>query len=110
MNAALLKARQRAQAAFERDYGGSFTISGTTYTGAVHLDPVVRMLNESGNWENRQILHASVLKTQMPVQPERGALIIFGEHTYRVHGEMGGQNAIDVAWQITASRKLPSPS
>ncbi len=110
MNPALVKARQRAQTAMERDYGGSFTLGGTSYTGAVHLDPINRVINDSGNWESRQTLHASVLKTQMPTPPERNAIILHAGVSYRVHGEIGGQNAVDVAWQITASRKLPSPS
>lgn len=110
MNANLLKARQRAQAAIERDYGGGFSIGGTSYDAAVHLDPVVRVMNDSGNWESRQTLHASVLKTRMPTPPARQAVLIHGGISYKVDGEIGGQNTVDVAWQITASRKLPSPS
>ena len=110
MNANLLKARQRAQAAFERDYEGTVTIGGTPYSGAVHLDSVVRVMNDSGNWESRQTLHASVLKTKMPSPPARLAVLVHAGITYKVDGEIGGQNAVDVAWLITASRKLPSPS
>ncbi len=110
MNANLLKARQRAQTAMERDYGGSFSIGGTTYTGAVHLDPVNRVMNDSGNWESRQTIHVSVLKTQMPTPPARRTVLIHANVSYDINGEIGGQNAVDVAWLITASRKLPSPS
>jgi hypothetical protein len=110
MNANLRKARQRAQTAIERDYGGSFTIGGTTYTGAVSLDPVTRVQNDTGNWESRQTIHASILKAQMPTPPARLALLAHGGISYKVDGEIGGQNAVDVAWLITASRKLPAPS
>jgi len=110
MNANLLKARQRAQAAMERDYGGIVTINGTNYTGAVHLDPVVRVQNDSGNWESRQVIHVSVLKTKMITPPARQAALVHEGVSYKVHGELGGQNTVDVAWQISASRTQPSPS
>ncbi|MDP1587073.1 MAG: hypothetical protein Q8M07_04990 [Prosthecobacter sp.] len=110
MNANLLKARRRAQTAIERDYGGTITIGGMSYSGAVHLDPVLRVMNDSGNWESRQTLHASILKAQMPTPPARLAVLAHGGISYKVDGEIGGQNAVDVAWLITASRKLPAPS
>jgi len=110
MNAALLKARQRAQTALERDYGGSFSIGGTTYTGAVSLDSINRVLNDSGNWESRQTIHVSVLKTRMPTPPARLAELVHSSISFKVDGEIGGQNALDVAWLITASRKLPAPA
>lgn len=110
MNANLLKARQRAQAAMERDYGGRVTINGTSYTGAVHLGPVARVQNDSGNWESRQTIHVSVLKTRMPTPPARHAVLVHDGVSYKVHGELDGQNTVDVAWQISASRTQPSPS
>lgn len=110
MNANLLKARQRAQAAIERDYGGSVSIGGTPYSGAVSLDPVTRVQNDTGNWESRQTIHVAVLKTRMPTPPARRAVLIHAGVSYDINGEIGGQNAVDVAWLITASRKLPSPS
>jgi hypothetical protein len=110
MNPALAAARQRAQAAIELDYGSTVTIGGTDYACAVMLDALQPVMNDQGLWENRQVIHISILKTLLVTPPGKRAELIHAGITYKVDEEVGGYNAVDVAWQLTAHRKMPSPA
>lgn len=110
MSPALQAARRRHQSAIETHYGEKVVIAAQPYRAAVVLDPVRSEMDEAGVWRKKQTIHVSVRKVLLPTAPARGVLIHYGGAEYKIHGEMGGVDARDVAWNITASRLLPSPS
>lgn len=108
---AVAAAKARHQVSAELHRSGVFTMAGRDYTAAIVFKPIIREINpNSGLWESKQPIRITVRKTVLPTPPARKAEVVVKGVTYIVHGELGGQNASDIAWVIHGSRKLPSPT
>lgn len=108
--AAIAAAKRRHQASGESLRAGSFRIGTQDYNAAIVLQPIERVQNDAGLWETKQKIRITVRKDVLPVPPVRKTEVVINGARYLVLGELGGQNASDIAWVIHAQRKLPSPS
>jgi len=107
---AVQAAKRRHQTALGTLYGSTVSIGGTSYAAAVILSAIKNEMNEIGNWERKQRLTATIRKTLLTSAPARKTVLIHAGVSFMIDGDTGGQNTLDTAWVLHASRKLPSPS
>lgn len=101
---ALKAAKTRHQKSLEAHYPGTITIGGTSYACAVQIGGVEQRQSSTGSgFTPVQILSASVLKSRLPTAPASRSMITSNGQTWRVD-QVAGDDACEVAWQITAVR------
>lgn len=101
---ALKAAKTRQQKAMESHYPGTITIGSTPYAGAVQIGGVEQRQNASGHgFIPVQTLSVSILKSRLPTAPASRSMISCNGHDWRID-QVAGDDACEVAWQITAVR------
>lgn len=96
--------KTRHQKAMEAHYPGTITIGGTAYAGAVQIGGVEQRQSANGSgFTPVQILSASVFKSLLPTPPASRSMITVNAQDWRVD-QVAGDDACEVAWQITAVR------
>lgn len=107
--AAVQQAHRRHQQTLERLHGQKITLGGVTLTAAVFREAVRYQRDDDGVWRPVQTLIATVLKTRLRTAPAKQTVLVNDGDSFQVD-QVDGHNQTDIAWVITASRKLPAPT
>ena len=107
---AIAAGRERHTAALTDAYPGELTYNGATYPGgALFIGGLERHPAANGSgWITLQRFSLSVRKDLMETPPPAAALFTSAGLTWKVDGEVGGQNPLHPAWIIRGVRYLSS--
>lgn len=102
-SASLFRFRTSAIGSFRELWPAAVKVSGRTYPAAANLGPILMEIPGEGAIERRG-LTACVLKTDMPVEPAIGTVLVHDDREYTVNST-SGRGPTTPAWRIICVEK-----
>jgi len=100
--AALASARQRHEDALAAAYPGTVILSGSGYAAAINVGPVEWLPVEGGQARGQRVT-VRILKSLLATAPAKDVMVSVNGVQFQI-STVGGRNAFDKAWVISAVR------